>query len=186
MGKGGIFVISGPSGAGKNTVYDGLCARSGDFAQTVSATTRAPRAGEQDGVDYYFKSADEFRKLVDAGEFIEYVNYGGNYYGTLKSEVARLADMGKKVVLVIEVNGAFNIKKAFPEAVLLFIMPPSVEELERRIRKRGDNTEEETAERIRIAEEEMRCRDRYDHCVVNDELDECVNNVYNIIMSKGE
>lgn len=182
MGKGSLVVLSGPSGTGKNTVYDGLRAKSEDFVQTVSATTRAPREGEKDGVDYYFISTEEFLRKVDAGEFVEHVCYGGNYYGTLKSEIRRLIALEKTVILVIEVNGALNIKAAFPEAVSVFLLPPSMEELERRIRVRGQNTPEETARRMEIAREEMTYQDKYDHRVVNDDLDECINNVYNIIV----
>lgn len=182
MSKGSITVLSGPSGSGKNTVYDGLRAMDPDFVQTVSATTRKPRNGEREGVDYYFVSPEEFKKLIDNGEFVEYVCYGGNYYGTLKKEIRRLVEMDKKVILVIEVNGAFNIKNAFPEAKTVFLLPPSDEELRRRIIKRGENTEEEIERRLQIAQDEMKLKDRYDYRVVNADLDECINNVYNIII----
>ncbi len=179
--KGSIFIISGPSGCGKNTVYDALTQKTDTLMQTVSVTTRAPRNGETDGIDYYFVSRDEFLERVKNGEFIEYVNYGENYYGTLKSEVERITGKGKNVVLVIEVQGALNIKKAFPEAVSIFILPPSPDELRKRILARGENTPEELEVRLSIAAEEMKFRDSYDYCVVNDKLDECVEEIYNII-----
>lgn len=184
MNKGKLVVISGPSGTGKNTVYDGLCELSADFAQTVSATTRQPRSGETDGVDYYFISKEVFFDKIEHDEFVEYVNYGSNYYGTLKSEINRLLEMDKTVILVIEVNGAFNIKKAYPEAKTIFILPPSMAELKRRISSRGENTEEEIMRRLMIAEEEMKLKDKYDYCVTNDELSKCINNVYSIIKEK--
>ncbi|MCH5198064.1 MAG: guanylate kinase [Oscillospiraceae bacterium] len=182
--KKSIFVISGPSGSGKNTVYDGLRALMPEIAQTVSATTRAPREGEVDGVDYYFLSEKEFNDRVENGDFIEYVQYGKNYYGTLKSEIERLSSLGKIIVLIIEVNGALKFKELFPESVSLFIIPPSIEELKKRIIKRGQNTEADLQKRLQIAQYEMELKDRYDYCVVNNEIDDCINNVYNII--KGE
>ncbi len=179
--KGQIIVISGPSGAGKNTVFDGLNAVMDDVVQTVSVTTRKPRDGERHGVDYYFVTKDEFLDKIDADEFVEYVQYGDNYYGTLKSEIHHLIDSGKKVILVIEVNGAFNIKKEFPEAKTIFIIPPSLEVLRERISGRGQNNELETELRLKIAVEELKQKDKYDYCVVNDELDACVAEIYRII-----
>lgn len=179
--KGSIFVISGPSGSGKNTVYDGLVLKSDNIAQTVSVTTRPPREGEINGKDYYFVSEEDFLRRVDNGEFIEYVKYGRNYYGTLKSEVVRLSEQGKTVILVIEVNGAFNIKKAFPDSESIFIIPPSIEELRHRIVSRGQNTDDEINTRLSIASDEMKFKDKYDYCVVNDNLDDCIDEVYKII-----
>lgn len=186
MKKGGIFILSGPSGCGKNTVYEGLRALDPDIVQTVSATTRKPRPGERNGVDYYFETVEEFKRRIDNDEFVEYVTYGGNNYGTLKSEVERLTALGKTVVLVIEVRGALNIKRMFPEAVSVFIEPPSMEELIRRINKRGDNNEAEIALRMNIAEDEMTYRDRYDYRVVNGELDTCIKEVYDIIKKETD
>lgn len=176
-----IFVISGPSGCGKNTVYDELKKRIPNIAQTVSATTRAMRKGEVDGTDYYFIPEEEFLRRVKNGDFVEYVRYGDNYYGTLKSEISRLTDDGKTVILIIEVNGAANIKRILPDAVSVFISPPSFDELKKRIVGRGTNSPEDTEKRIEIAKEEMRYKDTYDHIVVNDDLDECVDKIGEII-----
>ncbi len=179
-----LFVISGPSGSGKNTVYDGVRARIPEIAQTVSATTRAIRDGEIDGVDYYFMSVEEFQRKIKEDAFIEYVNYGHNYYGTLKSEITRLTEMGKIIVLIIEVNGALRFKELYPDAETIFIIPPSVEELRHRIVGRGQNTAEETENRLQIAIDEMENMDKYDHCVINDDLNQCIEEVYHII--KGD
>ena len=181
--NGSIIILSGPSGAGKNTVYDELVKKSDNIAQTISATTRSPRDNEKDGVDYYFVSVERFEELIAEGAFIEYVRYGNNYYGTLKSEIDRLVADGKTVVLVIEVNGAANIKKAIPESTSVFILPPSVEELRRRIVSRGQNTESEVETRISIAVEEMKYKDSYDYRVINDSLENCVNDIFEIINS---
>ena len=179
-------MISGPSGSGKNTVYDGVKELLPSITHTVSATTRAMRPGEEHGVDYYFLSVEAFRNGIERGEFLEYVQYGGNYYGTLKSEITRLTSEEKIPVLIIEVNGALNIKRIYPDAITIFIVPPSVEELERRIRKRGHNTEDELRTRLAIAQAEMEMRDKYDHCVVNDDLKQCIQEVYTIIKKGAE
>ena len=184
--QGCVIVLSGPSGCGKNTVYEALVRLDPSLTQTVSATTRAPRTGETDGKDYYFITEAQFREKIAGNEFIEYVRYGENYYGTLKSEVARLLALEKTVVLIIEVNGAMNVKRLFPDATTVFILPPSMEVLRQRLGKRGENTDEEIERRVAIAEAEMECRDQYDYRVVNDYLDQCVSDVYQIIKSAKE
>ncbi len=189
MSKGNIFVLSGPSGVGKNTVYDELCKIDDNIAQTVSVTTRAPRNNERDGVDYYFVSVDCFNEMINNDEFVEYVQYGDNFYGTLKKEINDLVDNGKTVILVIEVRGAENIKRCFPLSKSLFILPPSQEVLVKRIKERGENTEDEIQKRIDIAKNELTYKDFYDFRVINDDLDVCVREIYNIIkneINKGE
>ena len=176
-----LFILSGPSGSGKNTVYNGVAALIPEIEQTVSATTRAPREGEADGVDYYFLTVPEFEKKIREDAFVEFVKYGDNYYGTLRSEIRRLNEANKIVVLIIEVRGALNVKRVFPEAESIFILPPSIDVLRERILGRGQNTVEETEKRLRIAEQEMLEKEKYDHRVINDKLEDCVNEVADII-----
>lgn len=181
MNNGKLIVLSGPSGCGKNTVFEGVNAVNANVAHTVSVTTRQPRNNETHGVDYYFITKEEFLDKIEADEFVEFVNYGENYYGTLKSEIERLVNDGKTVIMVIEVRGAANIKKAFPSAVSIFLLPPSLEVLAERLTKRGQNTEEEIRIRMSIATEELKFKDTYDYNVVNDDLDKCIDEVNAII-----
>lgn len=182
--NGRLVVISGPSGAGKDTIVNQLLQRDERFSLSVSATTRPPRPGEQDGVNYYYVSADEFQKMAANGEFVEYAKYGSNYYGTLKKDVCMRIESGKIVVLVIEVQGAQNVKNMFPDCLSIFIMPPSFEILEQRLRDRCSENEEEIKKRLSIAKKEVEKRFEYDIVVENDILDTTVNNVHNQILSK--
>lgn len=182
--NGRLVVISGPSGAGKDTIVNRLLQRDERFSLSVSATTRAPRPGEQDGVNYYYVSRDEFLNMADNGEFVEYAKYGSNYYGTLKKDVCMRIESGKIVVLVIEVQGAQNVKNMFPDCLSIFIMPPSFEILEQRLRDRCSENEEEIKKRLAIAKKEVEKRFEYDIVVENDILDTTVNNVHNQILSK--
>ncbi len=178
---GRLLIISGPSGCGKNTVFDALALRDSQIGQTISATTRKPRDGERDGVDYYFITEDDFLNKVNNNEFVEYVHYATSYYGTLRSEIDRVLRLYKKVAMVIEVNGALNIKKMYPEAVSVFLMPPSKEVLVERINCRGTMDADELSRRMRTAEEEMQQSDKYDYVVVNDVLEKAVDEIYNIL-----
>ena len=180
---GRLLIISGPSGCGKNTVFDALAQRDNEIGQTVSVTTRKPRDGERDGIDYYYISEEEFLTKVENGEFVEYVHYATSYYGTLRAEIDRVLNLYKKVALVIEVNGALNIKKMYPEAISVFLMPPSKETLVERINCRGTMDADELERRMKTAEEEMQKSCEYDHIVVNDVLEKAVEEVYNILNS---
>ena len=176
-----LVVVSGPSGAGKDTVVRGVLDKDSGISLAVSATTRSVRGTEQDGVDYYFLTEEEFLRKIENDEFIEHAQYGSNYYGTLKSDVQmRIAD-GKIVVLVIEVQGAENIRKMYPQSHSVFIMPPSVEVLENRLRNRKTETEEAIQKRLAIAKGEIAKSVDYDFVVINDDLSVAVDNLHNII-----
>lgn len=182
--KGKVIVISAPSGCGKSTIISAVREKPGmDLQFSVSATNRAPRPGETDGVSYYFLSDDEFRRRLDAGDFVEYCEvYPGRFYGTLKSEVERTRDEGHDVILDIDVVGGVNVKDIFgDEAMSIFIMPPSVEELRRRLENRGTDSEERIAERVGRAEYEIGFAPRYDKVVVNDRLEDAVEETTRLI-----
>ena len=176
-----LVVVSGPAGVGKDTVVAKLLEMDNSFSLSVSATTRAPRGNEQHGVNYYYFSVEDFLKKTENNEFIEYAKYGSNYYGTLKSDVEmRIAD-GKTVILVIEVKGAANIKKMYPDSLSIFVMPPSEEVLENRLRGRQTESEADIKKRLDIAQSEMQERVNYDFIVVNDDLEKAVIDAYKII-----
>ncbi len=169
-----LFVLSGPSGAGKGTLLKRVLEERPELCLTVSATTRAPRAGEVDGVSYHFITDEAFAALVDEGAFLEWANVHGHRYGTLWSEVDKHIDDGRSVVLEIDVQGAFNVRAQRPDAVLLFVEPPSMAELERRLRDRGTESEDSIRLRLANARHEMELADRYDARIVNDDLEEAV------------
>lgn len=183
MRKGSIFVISGTSGVGKSTVLAEVMKRRKDLIFSVSATTRAPRPGEQEGVSYYFVTQEHFRKMIDEDAFLEYDAHMNNSYGTPKAEVEQKRQKGH-VILDIDPNGAFQVTRTCPEAVLIFIAPPSMEELERRLRGRGDTSEEQIAMRMQRAKWELAQQDKYDYVVVNDDLNTCVEKILNIVAEK--
>ena len=180
MSKGKLFVISGASGVGKSTVLSAVMQQRKDLLFSVSATTRAPRESETDGVSYYFITKEKFEDMIAKGEFVEYDAHMDNWYGTPR---AQLEDKLQKanVILDIEPNGAFAVKKAREDAVLIFIAPPSLEELERRLRSRGDTDEEQIKLRTARVAWEMEQSKKYDHIVVNDQVETCVSNLLNII-----
>lgn len=182
--RGKVIIISAPSGCGKSTIINAVREMPGmDLQFSVSATNRDPRPGETDGVSYYFLSDDEFRRRLDAGDFVEYCEvYPGRFYGTLKSEVERTRGEGHDVILDIDVVGGVNVKEIFgDEALSLFIMPPSVDELRRRLEHRGTDSAERIAERVGRAEYEIGFAPRYDKVVVNDQLDKAVAETAKII-----
>lgn len=166
-----LFVISGPSGAGKGTLLAELRKQRPDLGLTVSATTRSPRPGEVDGTSYYFLSDEEFRRRIAAGEFVEWAEVHGHLYGTLVSEVKRLLAKGHSLVLEIDVQGALNVRKVYPAAVLVFIEPPSLQVLEERLRGRGTEDEASIELRLKNARHEMELADQYDVRIVNDTVD---------------
>lgn len=170
-----LFVVSGPSGVGKGTLVSRVREQRPDLGLTVSATTRQPRPGEVDGTSYYFLSVEDFEQRVAAGEFLEWANVFGNRYGTLRSEVDRNLDAGKSVILEIDVQGALNVRKLMPEAVLVFIEPPSFEALESRLRGRGTEEEEVVQVRLKTAKGELELAPSYDERIVNDDLQEATS-----------
>jgi len=176
-----VIVITGPSGVGKGTLIRGLVERVPDLRLSVSATTRPPRPGEVDGIDYHFLSPAEFQARVAADEFIEHAEYSGNCYGTLRSEVQRTLDEGKAVVLEIEVEGARQVRQALPDAVSVFIAPPSLDALRTRLVGRGTDTPDQVQARLRTAERELEARGEFPHVVVNDRLEEATQELVRII-----
>ncbi len=178
--KGAFIVISGPSGVGKNTIADILVDK-GYGIYSVSVTTRGIREGEKEGRDYFFVSKEEFDKNIEEGNFLEYAQYGDNYYGTLKSYVFDNIDNGTNVIAVVDIQGGVNIENIFPEAVLIFIMPPSYQELEKRLRGRGTDSEEAILKRLDIAKKEMDFSSHYDYVVINNTVDDAVNETIDII-----
>lgn len=180
MSKGKLVVISGASGVGKGTVLGIMMEKRKDLKFSVSATTRDPRPSETDGVHYYFVTKEEFEKMVAAGQMLEYSVHNANYYGTPRAQAEEKMRTGS-VLLDIEPVGAGQVKKAAPDAVLVFIMPPSMEELERRLRGRGDTPEDQIAMRLERAVWEMEQRHWYDHVVVNDDAERCADEILKII-----
>ena len=179
-----LFVVSGAAGTGKDSVVKALREAHPEIEKTVSATTRAPRPGEQEGVDYYYRTREQFRHLIDTDQVVEHNFYNGNYYGTLREEVDKRLEAGKLVVLVIDVHGAANIRRMFPGATTIFLLPPSVEELERRLRGRGTETEEVIKGRMERAKEEAQGMDQYDYVLINDDLETCVKQMHETIQSQ--
>jgi guanylate kinase len=178
-----VFVITGPSGVGKGTLIRLLRERIPELALSVSATTRAPRPGEQEGVDYHFLADDEFARRVDGGEFVEWAEYSGRRYGTLRSELQRHLDAGNPVVLEIEVQGARQVREAMPEAVQIFIEPPDGEALKDRLVGRGTDDQPEIARRLAVAADELGAAGEFQYRVVNDRLDEAVARLVEIVTS---
>lgn len=181
--KGSLIVISGFSGVGKGTVVKRMVSDYG-YSLSVSATTRAPREGETDGKDYYFKSVSDFRNLIDYNGFIEWAQYLDNYYGTPRKFVEDEMAKGRDIILEIEVQGAMHVRKQYPDAILIFITAPSAESLRERLIGRGTESAEVIGKRMKRAAEEAEDMQEYDYIVVNDDLDTCVHSVHSIIIGR--
>jgi guanylate kinase len=179
-----VFVITGPSGVGKGTLIRGLMEREPRLELSVSATTRDPRPGEQDGVDYHFLTREEFDRRVAEGDFVEHADYAGRSYGTLRSELEQRIAQGIPVVLEIEVQGARQVRAAMPEAVQVFIAPPSLGALRTRLIGRGTDDAEEVERRLKVAERELEAQSEFRHVVVNDRLDEALDRLDAIVAAE--
>lgn len=181
--RGLIVVVSGPAGSGKGTVVSRLREMIPNIGVSVSATTRAPRPGEVDGVHYYYISKSDFEEKIKSGEVLEYTSYCDNYYGTLKSEAERIVSGGCDLILEIEVNGASQIKRQFPDSVCVMLLPPGAKALEERLRGRATESDEVIKQRLKRAHEELSCLPNYDYVVVNgdDAVEECAERLRSII-----
>ena len=184
--KGILIVVSGFSGAGKGTLMKKLLEEYDNYALSISATTRAPRPGEVHGREYFFRTTEEFEKMIANDELIEYAKYVNNYYGTPKDYVMEQLDAGRDVVLEIEIQGALKVKEKYPDTLLLFVTPPSAEELRNRLIGRGTETMEVIESRMKRAVEESQGMDKYDYLVVNDDLEACVKEMHHIIRSEHD
>lgn len=185
MNKEGILiVVSGFSGAGKGTIMKALLERYDNYALSISATTRNPRPGEEEGKAYFFKTTEEFEKMIAKDELIEYARYVDNYYGTPRAYVEEQLEAGKDVILEIEIQGALKVKEKFPETLLLFVTPPTAKELKHRLVGRGTETMDVIEFRMNRAKEEAEGMDKYDYLIVNDVLAECVEEVHRIIQGE--
>ena len=182
--EGILIVVSGFSGAGKGTVMKGLMQAYDSYALSVSATTRQPREGEKHGREYFFLSTEEFEKMIAEDALIEYAKYVGNYYGTPKAYVREQLKKGKDVILEIEIQGALKIREAFPEALLLFVTPPSAEVLRDRLIGRGTETREVIDRRLQRAGEESEGMTCYDYLIINDDLETCIKDMHNVILAE--
>ncbi|MDF2715017.1 MAG: guanylate kinase [Paenibacillus sp.] len=182
--KGLLIVLSGPSGVGKGTVCSMLRKLAPELVYSVSATTRSPRAGETEGINYFFKSKDQFRSMIDKDELLEWAEYVGNYYGTPRSFVSETIHAGKDIILEIEVQGAMQVKERFPEGVFVFLMPPSLGELRNRIENRGTETDDSIRSRLSVAAEEIRLLEHYDYAVVNDQVELACERIRSIITAE--
>ena len=184
MSKGVLTVVSGFSGAGKGTVMKRLIQKYDDYALSISVTTRKPREGERDGIEYFFKTKEEVEAMIENDEFLEYARYVDNYYGTPRFYVEEMLAKGKNVILEIEIQGAMQIKAKNPEAVLIFVTPPSFEELRNRLVGRGTETADVIESRLRRASEEAEGMSSYDYILVNDQVEDCVDRLHQIILSE--
>jgi len=180
-----VVVVSGPSGVGKSTVVDRVLGRAGHFVASVSLTTRPPRGGELDGVDYFFVTADEFARRRAAGELLEWAEVHGNLYGTPGAFVGKKLSEGVNVILEIDVQGGMSVKDRYGEAVLIFLLPPSLDALKERLRGRGTDGEDVIRRRLENAKHELTFFDRYEYLVINDDIDRCVDDCLSVIRAEA-
>lgn len=181
MRKGLLILISGPSGTGKGTVCDLLRQKHPEISYSISATTRQPRPGEQDGVNYYFYTKEKFREMIDQGKLLEWAEVYGNFYGTPKQKVLDRLDAGEDILLEIDTQGALNVMKVMPEGLFIFLLPPSLEELAARLKGRGTETEESLHRRLGAAVDEIKLATKYRYVVVNDKVEDAEETIANII-----
>ncbi len=179
-----VFVITGPSGVGKGTLIRELCGRIPELELSISATTRDPRPGEEDGRDYHFLEPDEFERRIEGNEFLEWATYSGNRYGTLRSEVERRLGVGRSVVLEIEVQGAGQVRQSMPESISVFIAPPDPIDLKRRLEQRGTDSAEAIKARLKVAAVELAAQEDFTHRVINDDLDRASDEMEAIVRSE--
>jgi len=184
MSKGLLIVLSGPSGVGKGTVCTALRKKMPNLIYSVSATTRQPRMGEEEGVNYFYKSREQFLDMIEHNQLLEYAEYVGNYYGTPRDFVEQTINEGKDIILEIEVQGALQVKKSFPQGVFIFLLPPSLDELKDRIKGRGTENETVIDHRMSVAEEEINMIEYYDYAVVNDEIEHACRRIEAIITAE--
>lgn len=182
--KGILFVISGPSGVGKGTLVGMLRENHPEIAVSISATTRKPRRGEVDGVHYFFLTQEDFKNRVESGDFLEWAQFSDNFYGTNKKFVEKMLDEGKSLVLEIDVCGALQVKNKMSEAVLIFIEPPSIDELKKRLFKRKTESEEEIQKRLNIVKSELEKKHEFNHIMVNDNLNNALDTLERIVMKE--
>lgn len=182
--RGVLVIVSGFSGAGKGTVMKRLMEKYDSYSLSISATTRKPRDGEEDGREYFFKTVGQFEDMIEKGQLIEYAKYVGNYYGTPKEYVEKQLDEGRNVILEIELQGALQVKEKKPETVLVFLTPPCADELENRLRGRGTEDDETIKARLKRAAEESDYMKKYDYILINDDLEKCVDDLNGIIRSE--
>ena len=182
-GRGILTIVSGFAGSGKGTVMKKLIAEHENYALSVSATSRAPRPGEEEGISYFFKTREQFEEMIKQDALLEYAEYVGNYYGTPKDFVFRKMDEGRDVILEIELQGAMQIKKKYPDTLLIFLTPPGAKELYSRLKGRGTETDEVIAKRMKRAGEEALSIKDYDYLVINDNIDDCTERVHQIIQT---
>lgn len=184
MDKGILIVVSAPAGCGKDTILAEALKANDNLFYSVSATSRAMRPGETDGVSYHFRTREQFEEMIKNAELLEYTEYCGNYYGTPKKAVEDMLAVGKDVILKIEVEGAANVKRIFPDCTMIFILPPSFDELSRRLHKRGTEDEETIARRIETAKKELTYAENYDYLIVNGELSTAVDDFLAVVSAE--